>query len=172
MACDITKGRGLACKNQRTGIKYVMFVPFEEFGFSVTGQEIATLPTGLTEVFKYDIKGTANKFDDVATVNLENRTVEYKQTLALSLQRMGKETEVELMALLYGRVVAFIFYYNGKVKVAGIDSGLDGTTAANSSDTSGYTITLEAQDNAYAPYLSASAITALGALVSTDIIAQ
>lgn len=170
MACDITSGRKLPCKDSRIGIKSVDFAPFSEYGFSVTAQEIAALPVGLTTVFRYEVKGTGNKFDDVPTVNLETRTVEYKQTLSLLLQKVGATTEVQLMLLLYGRVVAFVKDYNGNVFVVGIDSGMDATTAPRSTDTSGYTITLEATDGRYAPYLSSAAKTALEALVSVSVV--
>lgn len=171
MACSaIAKGRVLGCKDSRIGIKYFDIIPFSELGFTVAAQEIATLPVGLTEVFRYEVKGTGNKWDDVPTVNAENRTTEFKQTLNLVLPKLGKETEVELMALLYGRSIVFAHDYNGNVKVFGIDSGLDATTAPASSDTSGYAITLEGSDSKYAPFLSSAAKTALAALVSTDII--
>ena len=170
MACDVTSGRKLPCKDSRIGIKSVDFAPFSEYGFTVAAQEIAALPVSLTEVFRYEVKGTGNKFDDVPTVNLETRTVEYKQTLSLLLQKVGATTEVQLMLLLYGRVIAFVKDYNGNVFVVGIDSGMDATTAPRSTDTSGYTITLEATDGSYAPYLSSAAKTALEALVSVTVI--
>ncbi|MFZ2432478.1 MAG: hypothetical protein WAW57_15170 [Lutibacter sp.] len=171
MACDVTSGRSLPCKDSRTGIKSVDFAPFSEYGFSVAAQEIATLPVGLTTVFRYLVKATGNKFDDVPTINLETRTVEYKQTLSMILQKVGATTEVQLMLLLYGRVIAFVKDYNGNVFVVGIDSGMDATTAPRSTDTSGYTVTLEATDGRYAPYLSSAAKTALEALVSLTTIA-
>jgi len=170
MSCDITKGRKLGCKDSRIGIKMVDFVPFEEFGFVTTLQEVATLPVSLTEVFRYEVKGTGNNLIETATVNLENRTTEIRAVISAVLPKLGKESDVELMAMMYGRVVAFVHDYNGNVFVVGIDSGLDSTGGTKSTDSSGYTITLEAMDNKYSPYLSASAKTALNALVSVAVI--
>jgi hypothetical protein len=167
MSCDITKGRKLPCKDSRIGIKYVDFALYSEYGFVVSAQEVATLSTGLDEVFRYEVKGTGNKLSEVATVDAEKRTTEIKQTLDLILPKLSKESEVELLSLVYGRVVAFVHDFNGNVVVCGIDNGLDATTASKGTDESGYKITLEAMESKYSPFLSSSAKTALTALVST-----
>lgn len=168
MACDlIAKGRALACKNTRIGIKYVDFANFDPANvYSVTAQEIATLPAGLDEVFRYQVKGTGNTLVETATVDLEKRTTEIKQVLNLMLQKMTKESEVELLALTYGTVTAFVHDYNGNVYAVGIDTGLDATTSTKSTEDGGYKITLEATDVKYSPFLSSGAKTALEALVS------
>ena len=128
MACDILKGRTLACKDSRTGIRYVDFGLYTGDTYTVSAQEITSLPAGLDEVFRYEVKGAGNSLIETATVNNDNRTIEIVQALALTLPKLGKDTEVELQSLLYGRVVAFITDYNGNVKAVGIDSGLEATT--------------------------------------------
>lgn len=170
MACDILKGRSLACKDSRTGIRYVDFGIYDGDTYTVSAQEIASLPAGLTTVFRYEVKGAGNSLIETATVNNDNRTIEIVQALALNLPKLGKETEVELQSLLYGRVVAFIHDYNGNVKAVGIDSGLEATTGVMSTETSGYTIALEARDNNFAPFLASAAKTALLALVSAQVV--
>jgi hypothetical protein len=168
MACDITKGRKLPCKDTRTGIKFVDLAPFTDLDFTVSGQEIATLPVALDEVFRYEIKGAGNKHDSTPTVDMEKRTTEFKEVLTLLIQKYTKETAVEVKALLYSRVYAFIHDFNGNVFVYGLTNGLDGTTAPFSSDTNGFTVTLEGMEGDYPPVLSSSAKTALTALVSTS----
>ena len=169
MSCDlIAKGRTLSCKDNRIGIKYIDFANFDSGNvYTVTAQEIATLPAGLDEVFRYQVKSTGNKLDEVPEIDLEKRTTQIKQTLSLNLQKMSKESEVELLALTYGLTTAFVHDYNGNVFAVGIDTGLDCTGGLKSTDLGGYTITLEAIDTKYSPYLSSSAKTALEALVST-----
>lgn len=173
MSCDlITKGRTLACKDSRIGIKYIDLANFDAGNvYAVTLQEIATLPAGLTEVFRYQVKATANNLVETATIDAEKRTTEIKQVLSVALQKMGKESEVELLALTYGVTTAFIHDFNGNVFAVGINTGLDATTATKSTDDGGYKITLEAVDTKFSPYLSSSAKTALEALVSATNIA-
>lgn len=168
MNCDILKGRKLPCKDSRHGIKLVDFAIFKDYGFTVAGQEVASIPVGVTEVFRYEVKGNTNKLVEPVTVDQEKRTTEVKQMLELLLPKLSKESEVELLSLIYGRVIAFVHDYNGNVHVVGIDNGLEALTASKGTDEAGYKITLESIDNKFSPYLSSSAITALTALVSTS----
>ena len=88
MACSVTKGRKLSCKDQRGGIKYIDFAVFKEYGFSVTAQEIAALPVLLTEVFRYEVKATVNNLAEAGTVNQDNRTTEVVATLSVTLPKL------------------------------------------------------------------------------------
>lgn len=171
MACDITKGRGLGCKDSRIGIKSVDFAVFNDAVFATTSGEVTAIPASITAVFRYQVKGTGNKFEDVGTINQENRTVEFKKSLSLVLPKLGVTSEVELSALLYGRVYAFVKDYNGNVIVCGVESGMDATTLNKSTDTQCYNITLEAMDKVISPSLSTTAKTALEVLVSATNVA-
>lgn len=171
MACDVlSKGRKLACKDSRVGIKQVDFTPFVDEKWDVLLNEISLIPASVTEVFPYIVKSTGNSLVETPTVDPTNRTTEIKAVVSLALQKLTKESEVELQALLYGRLIAFVHDYNGNVHVVGIDSGLEATSGLKSTDTNGYTLTLEATDNKFCPYLSSTAITALKALATTDFV--
>ena len=87
------------------------------------------------------------------------------------LPKLGVTSEVELSALLYGRVYAFVKDYNGNVIVCGVESGMDATTLNKSTDTQCYNITLEAMDKVISPSLSSTAKTALEVLVSVTNVA-
>ena len=168
MSCDaITKGRTLSCKNNRIGIKLIDFANFDADNvYTVSAQEIATLPAGLTEVFRYQVKATGNTLVETAAMDAEKRSTEITQVLSLALQKMTKESEVELLALTYGVVTAFVHDFNGNVFAVGIDTGLDATSCTKSTDDGGYKLTLEAKDTKFSPFLSSGAKTALEALVS------
>jgi hypothetical protein len=43
-------------------------------------------PLSITAVFRYQVTG--NKFEDVGTINVENRTVEFKKSLSLVLPKL------------------------------------------------------------------------------------
>ena len=175
MACLITKGRTLSCKDQRGGIKMIDFANYANYSFVIADQEIATLPVLLTDVFRYEVKATVNNLTETGTVNQDNRTTEVAQALAVTLPKLGKETEVELQALSAGRTIAFVHDYNGNVKVVGIDSGVEVATFTSATggaggDLSGYTLAFTAMDSKLAPFLSTSAKIALEALVSNVVI--
>ena len=169
MACDIiTKGRKLPCKDNRIGIKLVDFAVYDSTGFTVADQEISSLPGWLEDVYRYEVKATGNSLVETSTTDMEKRTVDVKQVLSLLLQKITKASEVELLALIYSTVVAFVHDYNGNVYAVGIDTGLDASTSTKSTDDGGYKLTLEATDTKFSPFLSSGAITALDALVSAN----
>jgi len=167
----------LSCKDQRGGIKIIDFAVYDDYGFTVAAEEIATLPVSLTEVFRYEVKATVNTLTETATVSIDNRTVEIVQALVVNLPKLSAERQVEQKALLAGRTVAFVHDYNGNVHVLGIESGVDATTGTKvtggaGGDLSGYTVTLQAMSSSYSPFLSSAAKTALAALVSTEVVAD
>jgi len=169
MACDIiTKGRKLPCKDNRIGIKLVDFAVYDSTGFTVADQEISSLPGWLEDVYRYEVKATGNSLIETSTTDMEKRTVDVKQVLSLLLQKITKASEVELLALIYSTVVAFVHDYNGNVYAVGIDTGLDASTSTKSTDDGGYKLTLEATDTKFSPFLSSGARTALDALVSAN----
>jgi hypothetical protein len=169
MACDIiTKGRKLPCKDNRIGIKLVDFAVYDSTGFTVADQEISSLPGWLEDVYRYEVKATGNSLVETSTTDMEKRTVDVKQVLSLLLQKITKASEVELLALIYSTVVAFVHDYNGNVYAVGIDTGLDASTSTKSTDDGGYKLTLEATDTKFSPFLSSGARTALDALVSAN----
>jgi hypothetical protein len=59
MACDITKGE--PCKDSRIGIKSVDFAVFND----ASGRRGYYYSCNVTAVFRYQVKGTGNKFEDV-----------------------------------------------------------------------------------------------------------
>jgi len=176
MACEeVTSGRKLPCNDQRGGIKYIDFVPFAEYGFVSTAEEIATIPAAITEVFRYEVKATTNTLTETATTSQDNGTTEYAGALAVTLTKINAPTQVQLKALLHGRAIAFVWDYNGNVNVLGIDSGVYGTTSTKATggaggDLSGYTLALASMDSRYSPLLTSAAKTALNALVSDVVI--
>jgi len=175
MPCDITKGRKNTCKDQRGGIKMIDFAVYKDYGFVVASELITTLPVSLEEVFRYEVKATVNTLTETATVSADNRTTEIVQALAVTLPKLGAESQVEVQALLAGQVIAFVWDYNGNVNVVGIDSGADATTGTKvtggaGTDLSGYTVALQAMDSKFSPFLSPAAKTALTALVSDEVV--
>ena len=61
MACDITAGRKVPCKDVIGGITKVYFINFGELGTVTTnsGDEISDM-TGTASAYQYDLKGTSS----------------------------------------------------------------------------------------------------------------
>ena len=60
MACDLTKGRALPCRESVGGIKAVYFVDFGDLGtISLTSDEVTDM-TGTFSAYKYELKGASS----------------------------------------------------------------------------------------------------------------
>lgn len=164
MACNLTLGRAVPCKDVVGGIKAVYFV---NYGLTLTynGTDTdalddikndASTPAAITAL-KYEVKGNSS-FEQTITASRENGTSFFEQTLNLTLTKLTKEDHKELKLLVYGRPHVIIHDYNGNAFLMGTEHGAEVTggtivTGAAMGDLSGYTLTLSAQEQTPANFL-------------------
>lgn len=157
MACNLTVGRAVPCKDVVGGIKAVYFV---NYGASATYDSTNTDvidDLGTITAFQYDLKG-GSSFEQAITSSRENGTTFFEQTLNLTLTKLSKEDHKEIKLLSYGRPHVIIHDYNGNAFVMGVEHGAEVTggsivTGAGMGDMSGYTLTLSAQEQLPANFL-------------------
>ncbi len=176
MSCDLSKGRKLPCKDQKGGVKNIYIANYDSYGVVVAGNIVTGLGT-LTEVFKWELKGSANTFVETPTSSRDNGTTFFSQALACTFPKLDAETQTELTLMMYGRPLVFVEDYNGNVKLAGIDNGMDATGGSitmggASGDLTGFTLEATGEERLPAPFLNSSMKTALFALVSSSYIAE
>lgn len=164
MACDLTLGRKIPCKDVVGGIKSVFFV---NYGLTLTynGSDTDALddiqtddssPAAIT-AFQYDVKGNSS-FEQTITSSRENGTTFFEQTLNLTLTKLTKEDHKELKLLSYGRPHVVVHDYNGNAFLMGAEHGCEVTggtivTGAAMGDLSGYTLTLSAMEQVPANFI-------------------
>ena len=86
MACDLTKGRKVPCKDVIGGIVRAWFVDYGDLGtVTKTDDEITDL-SGTFTAFQYDLKGT-NSLETAITSSTENGTTFFEETLTLTLTK-------------------------------------------------------------------------------------
>jgi hypothetical protein len=170
MACDIAKGRKLPCKDQKGGVKNIYVANYDAYAFTVVADELTALGT-LSEVFKWELKGSANTFTQTPTVSRDNGTTFFSQVFAGTFPKLDASTQNEMTLMAYGRPIVFIEDYNGNITAGGIENGMELTagtivTGGASGDLTGFTIELTGEEKKGAPFLSSGMKTALLALVS------
>jgi hypothetical protein len=148
MACDLSAGRNVACKDVTGGIFAVYFVDYGDLGdITLTADEVTDV-SGTFSAYKYLVKG-ANSLEQAITSEPDNGTTFFEQTLTLNLQKLTKEDLVQLKLLSYGRPHAVIEDNNGNFFLAGKENGLSvsggtittGAAMGDMSGTSGLTLT-------------------------------
>lgn len=151
MACDLTKGRALPCRESVGGLKAVYFVNFGDLGtISVTTSDEVSDMTGTFSAYKYELKGTSS-VEQTINASRENGTVFFDQAVSLSLPQLSKEDNNEIKLLAYGRPHIIVEDYNGNAYLVGREHGADvtgGTIASGAAmgDMSGYTLTFNAME--------------------------
>jgi hypothetical protein len=177
MACDITRGKiDLECKDAVSGIKSIMLANYSAYGFTVSsttasGEALTDLGT-LSEVFKYELKNSANTFQQDILSSRDNGTTLWTQILNFTLTKITPEMEYEMKMAALGRPIIFVEANSGQVFVVGQEFGCEISGSSLVGGTmdalNGYTMVATATEKNPIYYLDAGAITALDALVSTN----
>ena len=147
MACDITDGRVLPCKDTVGGLKNVYFINYDATDtFTETADDTVahTDFTGLT-AYQYALKGTSSLTQNI-TSSRENGTTFFEQVLELTLPKLSSADNKEIKLLAFGRPRIVVEDYNGNYFLVGREHGADVTggtvvTGAAMGDLSGYTLT-------------------------------
>lgn len=155
MACDISLGRAVKCKDSVGGLKAVYFINWGDattVTYSATaGQEDVITALGGTPVgYKYELKG-ASTFDQTVTSSRENGTTFVDQKLSLEIKKLTIADHKQLKLLSYGRPQIIVEDNNGNFFMAGLTRGMDLTTAAINSgaqlgDSVGYKIEFQGME--------------------------
>ena len=158
MACNATRGRKEPCKDVVGGIKAVYFLDYGDItiAYDTTDTDVID-DLGTVTAYKYELKGNSS-FEQAITSSRENGTTFFDQTLNITLKKLTKEDNKELKLMSYGRPHIVVHDYNGNAFLMGAEHGAEvngGTivTGAAMGDLSGYTLTLNAQEQQPANFL-------------------
>ena len=157
MACDITRGRLIDCKDTIGGLKAIFIckaynnnieqvatisdTEMTDAGFNIWSAQVAAK----TIVFKYDLIPNLSSM----TVNINsdnaNGTTFFNQTLSVTLQKIDHDMTNELRLMAYTRSQIFVQDQNDNVFLLGMVNGCHVTggtviTGTAMGDQNGYTI--------------------------------
>ena len=174
MACDITRGRLIDCKDQIGGLKAIYICKTYNNNINAVATINTTEMTtagfatwsgqsgGATTVFKYDLVPNLSSMTVNINSDAANGTSFFTQTLSVTLQKIDHDMTNELRLMAYSRAQIFVQDTNDNVFLLGIDNGCHvsgGTvvTGAAKADMTGYTIEWSAEEKNALIQLPASA---------------
>jgi hypothetical protein len=148
MPCDLTLGRLEPCKDNVGGLDAIYFVNFGQApmeNITIDANDIITAVTGVTNLYKFELKGT-NTFDQVVNSSRDAGTTFVEQTLSVMLKNQDSTTHKQVKMLAYGRPQIVVKTRTNKFFFAGMEYGTELTTANVASGTAmadmqGYTLT-------------------------------
>lgn len=168
MACALTSGYTLDCKDSLGGIKAVWFIEHANVSSVTEASGVVTAITkGAGKVFyKYELVRNTSSLTENITASVENGTVFYAQELSVILNKMQASTRNEILLLAKNVLMAVVQDSNGKYWLLGKTNGIDITggssaTGTAQGDRNGYTLTFTGGEPALAPEVSSGIIAGL-----------
>jgi len=170
MACALTQGYTLDCKDSIGGIKAVWFIAAGDVS-SMT--EVSGVVTAITKAsgkvfYKYQLVKNSSSLTENINANIQNGTIFYAQELAIMLNKMQANTRNEILLLAKNNLIAVVEDANGKYWLLGKQNGLDITAGSSATgtaqaDKNGYALTFSGGEKELAPEVTSSVVTGLTA---------
>tara|TARA_Y100000592_G_C5431832_1_gene298756 strand:+ start:421 stop:1059 length:639 start_codon:yes stop_codon:yes gene_type:complete len=171
MACNLTRGLLVDCKDQIGGLKKIYFVKsfcsdilgratfnntnplqMDDAGFENWDikEDIGSGVNGV-QVFQYDLRPNLSSMTVNVNSDPATGTTFFEQTLSISLQKLSVAQTNELKLVAYNRAQVFVLDQNDNVFLLGISNGVDvsgGTavTGVAKGDMTGFTLELRAEE--------------------------
>jgi len=166
MACNLTQGFTLDCKDSVGGIKSIHVIDWAASTFEVSGGEVTGVTTGIT-AYTYELPKGIGSMTTTTNVSQDNGTVFNQTDVVARLRKLSTTKRNELKLLAQNRVFCIVKDNNDNYWLCGYEYGCDITSMTAESgaamgDVQGYNFTLSAIETE-APYLVQSAVvTTLG----------
>ena len=155
MACALTQGYALDCKDSAGGIVEIYFI--EKANLS-TVTEASGVVTAITKAsgkrfWKWELPKNTGSLNETITGSIENGTVFYASELILVVNKLNVNVRNEIKLLAQNTLVAVVKDNNSKYWMVGKDRGLDLTTGTSGTgtafgDRSGYSLTFSGSEPA------------------------
>lgn len=158
MACELTAGFLLDCKDSIGGIKAIYLQQHADFLNGVTVDPTTLEVDGLStaSVYKYTLPKHTGSFTEEVASSVENGTIFYTQTVTATFFKLTAARRKQLEILAKNRLVVFVQDNNDNIWMIGRYDGAEVTAASTATgvakgDLNGYTITFTAEekDKAY-----------------------
>lgn len=173
MACALTQGYSLDCRDSMGGIDTVYFMEYDNVsgGTSVGITVAAGVVTAIVKktgkrFWKYNLDRNLGSWEEAYQDSVENGTQYNTQTLSIVLNKMSSTVTQELKLLAQNRLVAVVKDKNGKYWFLGYESGLQRTGGKAGSgkaggDRNGYELTFTADNREPAYEVNSAIVTGL-----------
>jgi hypothetical protein len=170
MACALTQGYTLDCKDSLGGIKAAWFIAHADVtAVTEASGVVSAITKAAGKVFyKYQLVRNTSSMTENVTSSVENGTVFYAQELSIILNKMQANTRNEILLLAKNNLMAVVEDANGKYWLLGKSNGLDLTGGNSGSgtaqgDRNGYTLTFSGGEKELAPEVNSGIIAGLTA---------
>jgi hypothetical protein len=168
MACALTQGYTLDCRDSLGGITEVYFMAFQDVSSTTEASGVITALTKAVgkRFYKYELtKGTSVMTENVNS-NVQNGTLYFTPELTIILNKLQVNTRNEILLLAQNRLVAVAkdnngkYWYLGKTRALDLTAG-SATSGTAEADRSGYTLTFAGAEPSMSPEVNSAVAAAL-----------
>lgn len=170
MACDITSGFSLACRDSLGGIKNVYILSGSVSTIASSAGAISGI-TGSGVFYKFELPKNVGQWTETPTISNENGTVYYDSSVDITMHKLQASVRNSVKTLAQNPDLKIVvetnngtddysgqFFYIGRYRGATVTAG-SGTTGTSMGDASAYSLTFGSME----PY-PAEEITTTGQL--------
>ena len=167
-------GTTLTASRKKTG--FIKPKGYKAIGFATwdsasiiqnTATGVIAFPVGITDVYRFEVKNTADNFIETATKDPVTMTGNKAGVGTFALMYCERiKNLADAQALLDGVFNVFFEHNDGQITVAGAVNGAEIITIVESTDAQGFMFTLNTFEPSFAYTLAAAGVTAYNALVA------
>lgn len=150
MACALTQGYSLGCRDSAGGIKSVYLIEFDNVSgiTEASGTVTAIAKANGGRFYKYNLQRATGSWKETYNDSAENGTSFHTQALSIVLNKMQAATSQEIKLLAQNRLIAVVETNNGKYWLLGDENGLqraggEAGSGTQFGDRNGYTLNFE-----------------------------
>jgi hypothetical protein len=168
MACALTQGYTLDCRDSLGGITEVYFIASSDVTSTTEASGVITALVKATgkRFYKYELTKGTSMFTETVASNVQNGTLYYTTELTIILNKLQANTRNEILLLGQNRLVSVAkdnngkYWYLGKTRALDLTAGSAATGTAEG-DRSGYTLTFAGAEPNLAPEVNSATAAAL-----------
>jgi hypothetical protein len=178
MACELTAGFALDCKEGVGGIKAIYIQQLADFQTDVVvdagSEEISSLPEAT--IYQYTLPKHTGSFTEEVASSVENGTIFYTQTVTATFFKLTAARRKQLELIAKNRLVVFVLDNNDNIWMIGKVDGAEVTamstaTGTAKGDLNGTTITFTAEEAHKAYRLESYSTTPFSNFVDITVVA-
>ena len=181
MACDITSGFTLGCRDNTGGVKNIYILSGSVTSVTDASEGLISEISGSGTFYKFELFRQTSDFTETITATPENGTIVYDQSLNAVFFKLQSSTRNQVKVLAQNPNIKMVVETNngsddgvGKFFYLGQENGVQllsgtGATGVNFADRNGYTLTFSGQEPFPASEISGSATSFEGALAGITI---
>ena len=133
MACALTAGYTLACKDSVGGLKKVYLENFGDITYGAVASGVISTVTG--SFYSYELPMNTAQFTETVTSSIENGTTFYQTELTIVLPKLTAVLRNELKLLAQAKLAVIAEDRNGVQWVLGLENGCYLTTGTSATGT-------------------------------------